>query len=149
MPDDDDDDDDGSSCHTHNIIIITGSIVTLCLDDHRKSFEDLDGVKCTPTCRSTNCVIWGSKSSCDCINYQFEIIIPEDPNVKKIKSGGKVALRSKNNPTQWLDCSNVRGVSCSITRCTGNNVTDSVYSTTTCNSYNVYVQDLWYWKANR
>ena len=60
--------------------------------------------------------------------------MPEDPDAKKIKSGVKVALRSKSNPTQWLDCSETDGA-CSISRCTSNNADSTNASVTTCNSH--------------
>ena len=44
------------------------------------------------------------------------IITPENPDANKIRSGAKVALRSKCNSHLWLDCTspNIFG-SCSIT----------------------------------
>ena len=112
----------------------TGSVITLRLEDPNQSFEDLDGLKCTPTCRKTNCVVWGTKSSCDRIDHRFEIIMPENPDASKIKSGAKVALRSKSNPTQWLDCSSPDGA-CSISRCMSNSADSTNASITTCDGH--------------
>ena len=72
------------------------------------------------------------KSSCDRIDHRFKIIMPENPDANKIKSGAKVALRSKNIPTEWLDCSSPDGA-CSISRCmTSDNSNNSI---TTCDSH--------------
>ena len=112
----------------------TGSVITLRLEDPEKSFDDLDSLKCTPTCRKTRCVVWGSISSCDRIDHRFEIVTRENPDANKIRSGAKVALRSKSDPTQWLDCSSADGA-CSISRCTSNNADSTNASITTCDSH--------------
>ena len=98
------------------------------MEDPNTSFDDLDGLKCTPICRKTRCVIWKSISSCDRIDHRFEIVTPENPDAKKIRSGTKVALRSKSNHTQWLDCSSANGA-CSISECSTNT------TVTTCDSH--------------
>ena len=120
--------------HIFPLSICTGSVITLRLEDPNELFDDLDGLKCTPTCRKTNCVVWGTKSSCDRIDHRFEIIMPENPDANKIKSGAKVALRSKSNPTQWLDCSSPDGA-CSISRCMSNSADSMNASITTCDSH--------------
>ena len=120
--------------HIFPLSICTGSVITLRLDDPNESLDDLDGLKCTPTCRKTNCVVWGTKSSCNRIDHRFEIIMPENPDANKIKSGAKVALRSKSNPTQWLDCSSPDGA-CSISRCVSNSADSMNASITTCDSH--------------
>lgn len=58
----------------------------------------------------------GIQSSCHMLTYQFEIVTI-DQDTKKVKSGRKVALRSRCNPTKWLDCNNPDS-ECSITKCT-------------------------------
>ena len=90
---------------------------------------------CTPTCKVEQCVPIGDESSCDFLNYQFEIVVRKNPDAKKVRSGDEVALRLMKRPTQWLDCSSADSV-CSTTRCTGNDA-DSITnaSVTTCDSH--------------
>ena len=89
-------------------------MITLRLKD-----STYEGVKCTPRCRSTGCYSFRWDSTCNGIANQFQIIMPENPDARKIKSGAKVALRSRNKPTRWLDCSDTDS-SCSISRCARN-----------------------------
>ena len=107
---------------------LTGSVISLKLEDDDKG---LVGVKCTPSCLTRKCYSFGN---CDAIDHQFEIVLPDKPNARKIKSGATVALRSKSNPTKWLDCNNTD--KCSISRCTMNN-TDSGNGSyvTSCDSH--------------
>lgn len=89
-------------------------------------------MKCVLTCVTEKCHTFGN---CDAIDYQFEIVVPEDPDARKIRSGAKVALRSRSNQTQWLDCSNSDG-ECSVLRCT-KDATNACYSNpiTSCDSH--------------
>ena len=118
----------------HNFFIFhhTGSVITLQLEDT----ESEKGVKCTPRCRSTRCYSIGGRSTCSGIDHQFEIVVTEDPDARKVRSGAKVALRSRSNPTQWLDCSDVDS-SCSISRCTRNDADSGGNASfvTTCDSH--------------
>ena len=111
-----------------------GSIITMRLDEHGSSFDDLDSMQCTPTCRATNCLVLWGRSSCNGLDHRFEIVVPELPDAKKIKSGATVALRSKSNPSQWLDCSSPDG-SCSVTRCAGNRGESQNTSITVCGKH--------------
>lgn len=85
----------------------TGSAITLQFSNQSK------GVRCSPRCRPKSCQY---QSSCHDVTYQFEIVAI-DLSINKIKSGSKVALRSRCNPAKWLDCSGGSDYNCSITRC--------------------------------
>ena len=88
---------------------LTGSAVTLQFRNRSR------GIRCSPQCRPKPCQIVESQSSCHEITYQFELVtVGSDTNI--IKAGSKVALRSRCNPTKWLDCSGLSS-ECSITRC--------------------------------
>ena len=82
------------------------------------------------------CYSFPSGSTCNGIVHQFEIVTPENPDARKILSGAKVALRSRNNPTQWLDCSDIDS-SCSISRCTRNDADSGTNASfiTSCQSH--------------
>ena len=57
-------------------------------------------------------------SLCHSINFQFQVTHIEGQDPPKVKSGDKVALRSRCNPSKWLDCSGGDfGNECSITKC--------------------------------
>ena len=110
-----------------------GSVITLRVE--RPGQQYVRGVRCTPSCRADTCFEFNGKSSCDFLDYQFEIIVRKNPDAKKVKSGDEVALRWRRDPTHWLDCSNSDSA-CSTTRCTGNDA-DSISnaSVTTCSSH--------------
>lgn len=98
----------------------------------------VEGLKCFPTtCKPTTCFTFGSQSTCDGLNHQFEIIAIENPNARKIKSGDTVALRSKANPAKWLDCTSADRT-CSITICSSpypNFIYDYSSALTTCDAH--------------
>ena len=113
-----------------------GSVITLRVQ--RPGDHYVRGVRCTPTCRADSCLEFDGKSTCDFLDYQFEIIVRKNPDAKKVRSGDEVALRWMRNPTHWLACSNSNN-RCSTTRCAGNdsNDADSISNTgiTKCSSH--------------
>ena len=115
---------------------LAGSVITLRIDG---ATDELEGVKCTPRCRSTSCYAYRGGSTCNGIAHQFEIVVPENPNARKIVSGAKVKLRSRNFPTQWLDCSIIDS-SCSILRCTRNDADSGTNASFITNCQSHYIK---------
>ena len=93
-----------------------------------------EGLICNPVCKNTRCWTLKSFDSCYSITYQFQIVSIANPDAKKIKSGAIVALRSKNSPEYWLDCSNsLRG--CMISNCTLPTTSANASFVTTCDKH--------------
>ena len=74
-------------------------------------------MRCSPKCRPNDCQMLTHESLCRTINFQFDIIAIESQNSQTIKSGDKVALRSRCNPLKWLDCSSNNDNECTISKC--------------------------------
>lgn len=75
-------------------------------------------MRCAPKCRPKECQSFTPESLCHTINFQFEIVAVDSQDARKVKSGDKVALRSRCNPSKWLDCSGGHlNNECSITKC--------------------------------
>ena len=75
-------------------------------------------MRCDPGCSLKECQQFTPQPVCHTIDFQFEIVAVERQDSKKIKSGDKVALRSRCDPSKWLNCAggNSRN-ECSITNC--------------------------------
>lgn len=101
------------------LLLTSGNVITLQLHYTTR------GMRCAPKCRPKECQYPITPNSlCHTINFQFEIVAVEETtqDSQKIKSGDKVALRSRCNPSKWLDCSGGSGGDplsgeCTITRC--------------------------------
>lgn len=92
--------------------LTAGNVITLQLQ------YTTQGMRCAPKCRPKECQPFTPDSLCHSINFQFEVVAVEMQNSQKIRSGDKVALRSRCNPSKWLDCSGgFLSNECSITRC--------------------------------
>ncbi len=97
-----------------SVPLTAGNVITLQLQHSTR------GMRCAPKCRPKECHHLTPDSLCHTVNFQFEIVAvgPQDSREQKIKSGDKVALRSRCNPSKWLDCSGgYLGNECSITKC--------------------------------
>ena len=99
-------------------------------------------MRCAPRCRPKECHSLTPDSPCHTINFQFEVVAIGPRDSDKINSGSIVALRSRCNPSKWLDCSNGNlGNECFIKRCSrciGSVCYDASY-VTSCKSHHFRV----------
>ena len=120
-----------------SVPLTAGNVITLQLQH-----SSTKGVRCAPKCRPKECHNLTPDSVCHTINFQFEVVAIGLRDSDKINSGSKVALRSRCNPSKWLDCSNGNlGNECSIMRCgrcIGSECYDASY-VTTCKSHHFRV----------